>query len=163
MRDHARRVTSSLRVAALSFALSGATATAQSPQLVRDIHAAPGAGSSVSVLGPSPITGDPVLGGVWSLSCTGLSQGEVGAVFASPPGSACVPVAPLRCVHLDPVNAFPVATVMGGPMGEWSGSLPLPNQPSAIGLDLVVQPLFVAPALPLGLDVGDALWLSLGL
>ncbi|MFT4844268.1 MAG: hypothetical protein ACI90M_004754, partial [Candidatus Azotimanducaceae bacterium] len=37
-----------------------------------------------------------------------------------------------------------------------------PNQPSAVGLDAVLQPVFVSTSSPLVLDVGPAWWLSFG-
>lgn len=106
--------------------------------------------------------GDPVLGTSTGLRASGLAPSDLGVVVVGTPRGACLPIAQRRCVHVDPPGASIVAIVTGSPVGEWTGSLTLPNQPAAIGLDLVVQALFVESSQPLGFDVGDAHWWSLG-
>lgn len=108
-------------------------------------------------------TDDPVLGANVGLRCAGLVPGELGAVVVGLPVPQCLPIAPLRCVHVDPGSATLLATIVGAADGTWNGAFVLQNLPATIGLDLVAQPLFLAPSMPLGLDVGDAIWWSLGL
>lgn len=62
----------------------------------------------------------------------------------------------------DGTSVGTVRITVASPTGEWNGAVALPNQPSLIGLDLVIQALFVDGSLPLGFDAGDAHWLSLG-
>jgi ELWxxDGT repeat protein len=106
--------------------------------------------------------GDPVLGTSVAMRASALQPGELGVVAIGSPLATFVPIAPRRCVHLDPWNAVVVATIAGSSNGTWNGTVALPNLPVAVGLDLVVQALFVDAAMPLGVDVGDATWWALG-
>ena len=107
-------------------------------------------------------TGDPVLGTSVALRATSRQPGEFGVVAIGSPLATFVPIAPRRCVHLDPSHGIVVATIVGSATGTWNGAVALPNLPAAIGLDLVAQALFVDALSPLGFDAGDATWWSLG-
>lgn len=65
-------------------------------------------------------------------------------------------------VHFGIVGALFLGAVVPDPNGEWSVGIPLPNDPSLAGLDLVAQPLFVSSTQPVGVDLGDAWWVTLG-
>ena len=106
--------------------------------------------------------GDPVLGTSVALRASFMQPGEVGIVAIGTPLAVFLPLAPRRCLHLDPSNANVIATIAASANGTWSGAVSLPNLPAAVGLDLVVQALFVDATLPLAFDAGDALWWSLG-
>lgn len=105
--------------------------------------------------------GDPVLGALWSLQCRGLAANEVGLVVVGLPGPPLL-LAPQRAVHIDPAGAFVVAIAVPLPDGSWNGSYAIPLAPFAVGFELVVQPVFLPTSPALGIDVGDAYWLSLG-
>jgi hypothetical protein len=123
----------------------------------------PGTRTLVREYGPRRFTtGDPVLGGSLALACEAMAANELGAIVLALPAPIGVPIATSRFVHFDPASAFVIAIAVPAAGGAWSGSVALPNQPSLVGLDLVVQPVFLPSLLPLGIDVGDAYWLSLG-
>ena len=105
---------------------------------------------------------DPVLGTSMALRATRLAPNDLGVVAIGLPAAVALPVAPARFLHLDASTAFLAAGIVPGVDGTWSGGFVLANAPALIGLDAVVQPLFLVPTLPLGLDVGDAFWLNLG-
>ncbi|MBL8730752.1 MAG: hypothetical protein JNN13_00095, partial [Planctomycetes bacterium] len=106
--------------------------------------------------------GDPVLGSSVAMGARYLAPGDLGTITIGLPTAGFLPIAKHRCVHVDPQRSFLAAMVVASPTGEWNGAVVLPNQPSLIGLDLVIQALFVDGSLPLGFDAGDAHWLSLG-
>lgn len=106
--------------------------------------------------------GDPVLGSSVAMGARYLAPGDLGTITIGLPTAGFLPIAKHRCVHVDPLRSFLAAMVVASPTGEWNGAVVLPNQPSLIGLDLVIQALFVDGSLPLGFDAGDAHWLSLG-
>lgn len=106
--------------------------------------------------------GDPLLGSNVPLACRELQPTDLGLVVVGPPLGACAPIAPRRCLHFDPFASLGVAVVVPASDGTWNGSFALPSQPSAIGVDLVAQALFVDATQPLGVDVGDAHWWSVG-
>lgn len=105
---------------------------------------------------------DPVLGTSMALRATRLAPNDLGVVAIGLPAAVALPIAPARFLHLDASTAFLAAGIVPGVDGTWSGGFVLANAPALIGLDAVVQPLFLVPTLPLGLDVGDAFWLNLG-
>ncbi|MBL9078396.1 MAG: hypothetical protein JNL08_12875 [Planctomycetes bacterium] len=105
---------------------------------------------------------DPVLGSSVALTCRSLQPSDLGLVAVGQPLGKCAPIAPRRCLHFDPFAAFAAAVVIPASDGTWNGSFALPNLPSAVGVDFVVQAIFVDAAQPLGVDVGDAHWWSLG-
>ncbi|MFY9342758.1 MAG: hypothetical protein WAT39_09730 [Planctomycetota bacterium] len=103
--------------------------------------------------------GDPVLGSTWTLRCAGLGASDLGVVGLGLPLGACLPLGGRQCLHFDPSAAVGIAVVVPGG-GTWNGGMPLPNQPALLGVDFVVQPLFVGAGAVV--EVGDAHWLSLG-
>lgn len=105
---------------------------------------------------------DPVLGTTIALRATRLAPNDLGVVAVGLPAVVALPIAPARFLHLDASTAFLAAGIVPGVDGTWSGGFVLANDPALLGLDAVVQPVFLVPTLPLGLDVGDAFWLNLG-
>lgn len=105
---------------------------------------------------------DPVLGTTMALRASRLASNDLGVVAIGLPATVALPIAPARFLHLDASTAFLAAVVVPGVDGTWSGGFVLSSDPALLGLDAVVQPVFLAPALPIGLDVGDAFWLNLG-
>jgi ELWxxDGT repeat protein len=104
---------------------------------------------------------DPVLGGSLDFTAARLAGSDLGVVALGFPVAMPLPFAPGQFLHFDPASALGVAIVLPGPTGRWNASLSLAAAPSLIGLDLVAQPLFVAPTAT-GLEVGHAYWLTLG-
>jgi hypothetical protein len=51
--------------------------------------------------------------------------------------------------------------VVPGVDGTWSVGFALASDPAVLGLDAVVQPVLLVPALPIGLGVGHAFWLNM--
>ena len=90
-----------------------------------------------------------------------LASSDLGVVALGLPVAMPLPFAPGQFLHFDPASALGVAIVVPGPTGRWNASLSLAAAPALIGLNLVAQPLFVAPTAT-GLDVGHAYWLTLG-
>jgi ELWxxDGT repeat protein len=150
-------------------------APAQAPQLLADVNPAPGVGSNGGILCHSPrqpelllALDDGVAGReLWRTDGTAagtsllfdLSPGLVGLGLPAP---VAVPIALSRFVHFDVASAIVIAVAVPGSAGAWSGGVGLPSQPGLVGLDLVVQPVFLPAPLPPGFDVGDAFWLSVG-
>ncbi len=104
---------------------------------------------------------DPVLGGSIDFTASRLASTDLGVVGLGLPVPMPLPFGPGQFLHLDPVSALGGAIVLPDASGRWNASLPLAAAPALIGLDLVAQPLFLAPT-PIGLEVGHAYWLTLG-
>lgn len=105
---------------------------------------------------------DPILGGSIEVDLSDVPSGRLGVLalgFPTPIGPA---IQPDRHLHLDPLSAVGVAVIVPTANGAWSGSIPLANQPSALGLDVILQPVLASTSSPLTLDVASAWWLSLG-
>jgi len=123
----------------------------------------PGTSNRLRDYGPSTFTtGDPVLGASVDLSMTDIPNGQVAFVMLGEPLAGALLLDGLRALHLDPATAVVAAVAVPSSTGAWSGALSLPNVPSAVGLDLVVQPVLLPASTPLGVRLGAARWWSLG-
>ncbi len=105
---------------------------------------------------------DPVLGASLTFRAARLASGDLGVVGLGLPVPMPLPLGGGQFVHLDPTSAVGVAIVTASASGEWSGSLALPSSPALVGFRATTQPFFLAPN-ALGIEVGDAYWLTLGL
>ena len=105
---------------------------------------------------------DPVLGANLAFRASRLASNDLGVVGLGLPVPVAVPLGGGQFVHLDPTTAVGVAIVTASASGEWNGSLMLPSSPALVGFRATTQPFFLAPT-ALGVEVGDAYWLTLGL
>ena len=105
---------------------------------------------------------DPVLGTNWALRCSALAPGDLGLVAIALPLALPVSLGADQFGVFDPTTAFYPLGIAPNANGEWTGNLALPNAPSLVGLDLVVQALFTPSLQPSGVDFGNAWWITLG-
>lgn len=125
--------------------------------------ALPGSSRLERDYGPTEVeVSDPILGGSLDVAVHKMGAGQIGVLGLGLPTPIGPAILPGRHLHFDPATAVGLMAFLPGANGSWSGSFPLPNQPSAVGLDAVLQPVFVSTSIPGGIDIGPAWWLSLG-
>lgn len=123
----------------------------------------PGSGRLERDYGPVELrVSDPVLGGSLDVILRKMAPGQLAVVALGMPVAVGPALLPGRHLHFDALTAFGLAVAVPGPNGTWTGSIQLPNQPSAVGLDAILQPVIVSTSSPTVLDVGPAWWLAFG-
>lgn len=105
---------------------------------------------------------DPVLGTNWALRCSALAPGDLGLVAIGLPLLVPTSLGAGQWQFFDATAVFHPLGIVPNANGEWTGNLALPNAPSLVGLDLVVQALFAPSLQPGGVDFGSAWWITLG-
>lgn len=104
--------------------------------------------------------GDPVLGAPWTLSASGVALAGMALISFVAPNPTDVGG---RClVQLDLATSVPLAVITPNAQGAWRGTIAMPNTPSLRGARLVTQAVFLPSSHPLGVELGDAWFLTLG-
>ncbi|MGE3880513.1 MAG: hypothetical protein AB7I19_15750 [Planctomycetota bacterium] len=108
------------------------------------------------------IGGWPSLGGSIAPAMHGLGTSDRGVLLASLPAPTALLHVDGCGLHLDPAALVAVGAVVPNSAGDWTTSLPVPNQSALLGLQLGVQAVLVDPSALIGLRPTEAWRVTLG-
>jgi hypothetical protein len=122
-------------------------------------------GSGCGGPGPNPPTltaGTPRIGQPVTLSLAFGTPNAAGFLYSSSIPAAPMPVGSGCVVQLDLTTFVAVAPVAANATGAWSLTAGVPNLPSLAGVQLALQAALFGTAAPLGLDITNGLFATLG-
>jgi len=126
--------------------------------------------ASIQVPGPGCLNGSPpqlsstppILGGTVTLSVTQAPPALAGALFVSNVPLQPYVIAPGCSIWVDPLAFDTLASFTTDPAGQWALALSLPNLPALAGVRFALQAAVAPTGSPLGLDLTNGLYLTLG-
>jgi ELWxxDGT repeat protein len=104
---------------------------------------------------------DPVIGAAWPLYAGGVPA--PGAALLAQPARAPIDLGERCTLVLDPATSVVLAPIAPDPQGRWAATFPIPNDPGLRGAAFVTQAAWLDPARPLGIELSQAFWLTVGL